>query len=172
MFIGEAAQRVGLTVKAIRLYERLGLLRPPLRTDSGYRVYADANLERLRLIKWARSLGLRLSDVREFLVLLDSWNGPSRQLHPASVIEKRLDAIAGEIQRLQSFEVRMRTVLASLRRTGTADVRAICSRMCHSESAGTCRRSRLETVDHRIHSSTRPLPHGNANRPSACEPPA
>lgn len=59
MFIGEAASLLGVSAKALRLYERLGLLRPPLRTASGYRVYSRSNLGRLRVVLWAGSTAWR-----------------------------------------------------------------------------------------------------------------
>jgi len=63
----EFAKLSGVTVKALRHYDRLGLLKPR-RTDAGYRIYADNDLERLEQIVALRYLGLPLKEIR---ILLD-----------------------------------------------------------------------------------------------------
>jgi MerR family transcriptional regulator, thiopeptide resistance regulator len=64
--IQEFADLSGVTVKALHHYDRLGLLKPG-RTDSGYRVYVDADLERLEGIIALKSLGFSLSQVGAIL---------------------------------------------------------------------------------------------------------
>ncbi|MCG5216117.1 MerR family transcriptional regulator [Streptosporangium soli] len=63
--IGEFAQASGLTAKALRLYDELGLL-PPVHVDprSGYRSYDPAQLERAQLVAWLRGLGMPLARIR------------------------------------------------------------------------------------------------------------
>ncbi|MCP2169794.1 MerR family transcriptional regulator [Goodfellowiella coeruleoviolacea] len=63
--IGEFAQASGLTPKALRLYDELGLL-PPAEVDprSGYRSYDRSQLERARLVAWLRGLGMPLARIR------------------------------------------------------------------------------------------------------------
>lgn len=63
--IGEFAQACGLTPKALRLYDELGLL-PPAHVDprSGYRSYEHRQLERARLVAWLRGLGMPLTRIR------------------------------------------------------------------------------------------------------------
>ena len=65
MSSGEFARTSGLTRKALRLYDELGLL-TPARVDpqSGYRFYAPAQLERARLVAWLRRLGMPLASIR------------------------------------------------------------------------------------------------------------
>jgi DNA-binding transcriptional MerR regulator len=68
--IGEFARRSRLSPKALRLYDRLGLL-PPARIDpeSGYRWYAPGQLEQARLIALLRELGLPLAEIGPVLAL-------------------------------------------------------------------------------------------------------
>jgi len=68
--IGEFARRSRLSPKALRLYDRLGLL-PPARVDpdSGYRWYALSQLEPARLIAGLRQLGLPLAEIGPILAL-------------------------------------------------------------------------------------------------------
>ena len=65
MSSGEFARTSGLTRKALRLYDELGLL-TPTRVDpqSGYRFYAPAQLEQARLVAWLRRLGMPLAEIR------------------------------------------------------------------------------------------------------------
>ena len=63
--IGRLAKEVGLAPGAVRFYEAEGLLPPPARTESGYRLYTRDGVRRLRLIKKARALGLALPEIRD-----------------------------------------------------------------------------------------------------------
>lgn len=64
--IGEFARAARLTPKALRLYDRLGLLRPVrVDTASGYRYYSPDQLERARLVAWLRRLGMPLARIAE-----------------------------------------------------------------------------------------------------------
>lgn len=58
MQIGELARLAGTTAKAVRFYESEGLLRVPERATNGYRQYASADVERLRLLVGLRTLDL------------------------------------------------------------------------------------------------------------------
>jgi MerR family copper efflux transcriptional regulator len=64
MKIGELAQRSGLAASAIRYYEQAGLLPKAERGANGYRVYAEATLERLHVIQIAQNLGFSLDAIR------------------------------------------------------------------------------------------------------------
>lgn len=67
MFIQELSQLTGVTAKAIRYYESLGLMPLPRRADNNYRVYPSDAVERLRFIVAIRTLGFSLTDIAEFL---------------------------------------------------------------------------------------------------------
>lgn len=66
--IGDAAEITGLTPRAIRYYEELGLLKPAVHAEGANRRYDDEDLDRLRLIKRLREVvGLSLADVQTYL---------------------------------------------------------------------------------------------------------
>jgi DNA-binding transcriptional MerR regulator len=76
MQIGRLAGRVGVNPKTIRYYEAIGLLPEPARSPGGYRLYADADVERLGFIRTAQRLGLALDDVREILAFHEQGQAP------------------------------------------------------------------------------------------------
>jgi DNA-binding transcriptional MerR regulator len=65
--IGELASAAGVTTDAVRYYERLKILPRPSRTDAGYRLYSQEDIERVRFIKQSQSLGLSLVEIKELL---------------------------------------------------------------------------------------------------------
>ncbi len=67
--IGKLASRGDVNVTTIRYYERRGLLPKPTRTTSGYRLYADDVVRRLRFIRQAQLLGFSLTEIQDLLSL-------------------------------------------------------------------------------------------------------
>lgn len=66
--IGEVADRTGVTQRTLRFYEEKGLLRPPERMDGGFRLYSDADVERIASIRNMQSLlGLSLAEIKEMV---------------------------------------------------------------------------------------------------------
>ena len=66
--IGDVARRSGFSIRALRFYERRGLLPASGRTPGGYRLYTEADLHRLEFIRHAKALGLTLEQIRELVV--------------------------------------------------------------------------------------------------------
>ena len=109
--IGHLAKVVGIPAKTIRFYEDAGLLRPPERTESGYRLYGPDDVRRVQLIKWAKLLGLTLGEIKD---LLDETFGEScrdlqsklLELIPMQLAETKrriveLEASRGQLEALQ-----------------------------------------------------------------------
>jgi Cu(I)-responsive transcriptional regulator len=86
MDIGAASKASGVSVKMIRHYEAIGLLKNVGRTNANYRVYGPNDVHTLRFIRRARDLGFAMDDVRELLGL---WQNKSR---PSAAVKR----IAGE----------------------------------------------------------------------------
>ena len=114
MRIGEVAGRLGLNPRTLRFYESIGVLQQPERTPSGYRDYDESDVERLRFIKLAQSLGLQLDDIREILALRDRGEVPCPYVREA--IERQTVAIEERIRDLEH----LRRELRSLRRVARA----------------------------------------------------
>jgi DNA-binding transcriptional MerR regulator len=76
MNVAALARAAEVRPDTIRCYERVGLLDPPPRTSGDHRRYDDAALDRLRFIRGAQRLGLRLAEIRELLDLRDQGQCP------------------------------------------------------------------------------------------------
>lgn len=77
--IGEVARAVGVNVQTVRYYERRGLLPVPRRAPSGYRLYDEQTVRRLRAIKRAQALGFTLRDIKGFMSI-HSRRGAAREV--------------------------------------------------------------------------------------------
>ena len=80
MTIGQAAKSSAVSAKMIRHYESIGLLPKAQRTESGYRLYDDADVHMLRFIQRARSLGFPLDTIRTLLALWRNRRRSSKQV--------------------------------------------------------------------------------------------
>lgn len=106
MRIGELAKKTGCHLETIRYYERIGLLREPERSLSGYRQYTSADVERVNFIVGSRALGFHLDEVRSLLRLASESTLSCADVdiiareHLAQVKEKQheLAALASELQ--------------------------------------------------------------------------
>lgn len=107
--IGELAKRSGATTKTVRYYELLGLLHEPERTESGYRLYDEKDVERLTFIRKAKSLGFSLTEIGETLTLFDSQQPPC--VHVLALLDRKIleiDRLVGELKELQQELARLR----------------------------------------------------------------
>ena len=102
MKIGEVADRGGVNLQTIRYYEREGLLPQPPRLPSGYRVYTQPTVRRVRFIKRAQELGFTLSEIRELLSLrLDHERDRSEV---RAIAEAKVADIAEKIRTLTAMK--------------------------------------------------------------------
>lgn len=104
------ADRVGLSPDAVRYYERLGLLAPPARSAGGYRLYDEAAVERLRFIKGAQRVGLRLREIGELLEVVDRGQCPCG--HTEVLLRERLAEVDVELARLGALRATLARLLA------------------------------------------------------------
>jgi len=63
MHIGEIAGKAGISVRTVRYYEELGLIRPEGHSSGGFRLYTEESLKRLQVIGFLKELGLSLSEI-------------------------------------------------------------------------------------------------------------
>ena len=111
--VGEVGRRTGLSRKALRLYEDIGLVEPEDRTDAGYRLYGEEALRRIELVNRAKVLGLSLAEAKEFLHVAEGCCGEN---HPklAALVEGKLAETERRIEELRSLRDVLTGVLARL----------------------------------------------------------
>jgi MerR family transcriptional regulator, copper efflux regulator len=111
MQIGIVAKKIGLSVDAIRFYERNGLLPRPPRTEGGFRRYGENDVETLAFVRRAQGLGFKLSEIRGLLRLRGD------RLQPCAPVQRRLQGKLAEVQRklrdLHKLEHELRLALRS-----------------------------------------------------------
>ena len=108
MNIGEASTASGVSAKMIRYYEQAGLIPEADRSASGYRIYGDADVHRLRFIRRARELGF---DMPEITDLLGLWNDRSRRSADVKrLAEQHIADLEGRIAKLRQMTDTLQTL--------------------------------------------------------------
>lgn len=127
MLISELAEHAGLTTKAIRHYERIGVLDPPTRTPGGYRDYGPEALARLAFIRAGRSAGLTLGELRQVIALRDRGEAPCA--HVSGLIAHKRVEVDSRIAELEQLRSELATLERRARLLDPADCDA--SKVCH-----------------------------------------
>jgi MerR family copper efflux transcriptional regulator len=113
--VGDLARLTGKTVRAIHLYEELGLLRPATRSSGGFRLYERGAVERVRWIGMLHGLGFSLSEMTD--VLKGWWKselGPEAMERLRSLFQSKLEQTRREIEQQRQLELELRQGLAYL----------------------------------------------------------
>lgn len=109
--IGTAAKATGLSIDAIRFYQKSGLLKPPARTEAGYRVFTDAEITELQFIARAQNIGFSLAEIKE-LLLLKNENGKACP-EVRSLVGRKLQNIKEKIAALKELETELSRAMRS-----------------------------------------------------------
>jgi DNA-binding transcriptional MerR regulator len=113
--VGDLARRTGKTVRAIHLYEELGLLKPTTRSSGGFRLYEPSAVERVRWIDLLHGLGFSLQEMRE--VVASWWNaelGQAAMGQLRALFEKKLAETRELVSRYRNLEDELEQGLAYL----------------------------------------------------------
>lgn len=106
MNIGITAEKSGVSVKTIRYYESVGLIKPASRAANGYRVYDEFDVQTLRFIERTRGLGFSVRDVADMLTL---WH--DRRLSCAEIKSRAKISIAAVERKVRETEALKGTIL-------------------------------------------------------------
>ncbi len=107
--IGQLAEAAGVPTSTVRYYEREDLLRPAGRSASNYRLYSQADVERLRFIRAAQTTGFTLRDVVELL-------RPAPCGRVQGLIESRLERVSEQMRELRRVQGVLRRSLDACQR--------------------------------------------------------
>ncbi|WP_345673549.1 MerR family transcriptional regulator [Yinghuangia aomiensis] len=125
MQIGEVAARTELSLRTIRHYEETGLVVPSARSQGGFRLYTEADVARLMVIRRMKPLGFSLDQMRDLLAATDQLDGGS-EVGPAEHADllgriatyeraatEQVERLRVQLARAEEFAATLRTRLAS-----------------------------------------------------------
>lgn len=95
MHIGELAEKTGLSLRTIRHYDEVGLLKPTGRTEGGFRLYTPNDLSRLMLIRRMKPLGFSLEEMTDLLRVIDALSSDDTSTKGPAV-RSELDEFIGQ----------------------------------------------------------------------------
>lgn len=94
MQIGEVAARTELSLRSLRHWDEVGLLRPSGRSEGGFRLYTEDDVEKILVIRRMKPLGFTLDEMSAAMRDLEALRDPAAADHPAA--RSRLDAVLGD----------------------------------------------------------------------------
>ncbi|TLF49811.1 MerR family transcriptional regulator [Halomonas urmiana] len=126
MKVSEIARQAGVTAETVRHYTREGLLTPERHPENGYQLFDKRNLERLRFIQRARTLGFGVAEIRDILEHADHGDSPCPMVR--DLLASRLPQIRARIAELEALAMRMEQALAAWEEMpdGTPDGHSLC----------------------------------------------
>lgn len=101
--IGGVAGSFHLNPRTLRFYDRIGLLTPSVRSESGYRLYSPPDLERLKFIIRAKTLGLSLAEIRSVLSLTDEGLCASARQSVGEMLARKIGEIDDRIREMREL---------------------------------------------------------------------
>jgi Hg(II)-responsive transcriptional regulator len=111
MTSGELAKQSGVNVETLRYYERDGILPQPKRTESGYRLYHDSDVQRVHFIKRAQDLGFSLKEIKELLLLKQEPDHSAAEVK--KMAEEKIESIEEKINMLQAIKESLQNLTAA-----------------------------------------------------------
>ncbi|APE31203.1 MerR family transcriptional regulator [Halomonas aestuarii] len=126
MKVSELARLAGVTAETVRHYTREGLLHPERHPENGYQLFGQADLDRLRFIQRARTLGFGVAEIRDILDHADHGDSPCPMVR--DLLAGRLPQIRERIAELEALASRMEQALAAWEKMpdGTPDGHSLC----------------------------------------------
>lgn len=109
--VGEVSRKLKLNPQTLYFYERLGLIPPPVRTESGYRLFSQQDVERLAFITRAKSLGLSLNEIKDILSLKDGQSLTCQVVYER--LNKKVQEIEDHIRQLQNLHDELTPLIES-----------------------------------------------------------
>jgi len=105
MQISDLAKALHITTRTIRLYEQMGLVEPPKRTEGGIRVYEKADIKRFKFVLKLKTLGLSLQEMKELADLYNQEQLPDKIMpRLIELLDNHLHNIKKQIAGLQSLD--------------------------------------------------------------------
>jgi len=131
--VGELARTSGKTVRALHLYEELGLLVPAERSKGGYRLYDVDSVTRVRWIGKLQEMGFSLAEIQTMARQWEqSGSAPSAMARVERLLKEKLTETRDQMERLQALEAELLASLEYLSTCPTCDPKQLI------EACATC----------------------------------
>lgn len=108
--IGKLAEAAGTSRDTLRHYERKGVLKPPLRSAKGYRLYSPAHVERIKMIRRALAVGFTLDEIARIFAERERGKAPCREVY--ALAAKKLNSVNERIIELEAMRGELETLVA------------------------------------------------------------
>jgi MerR family copper efflux transcriptional regulator len=132
--VGDLARRTGKTVRAIHLYEELGLLSAPVRSKGGFRMYSGDGVKRIEWIQKLQDMGFSLTEIKTFLrVWEESATAPDAMATVREIFSDKLHETRETIGRLTRLAEELTESLAYLERCRSCNTNHAQTECCACE---------------------------------------
>ena len=136
MNIGQAAAASGVSAKMIRYYEEVGLIRPPLRAQNGYRSYEKSNIHELKFIRRARDLGFTVEQISGLMQL---WRDRDRASGDVKRIAlEHVGVLEAKLREIEEMANTLRHLAANCHGDERPDcpiIESLAGQECHASPA-------------------------------------
>jgi DNA-binding transcriptional MerR regulator len=109
LHVTDLAAQADVTPATVRYYSRVGLLSPGREPENGYRCFSSNDVRRVRFIRQAQALGLKIGDIKAILETIELGETPCHQVK--SLVRERLTAIQNELVTLTATKSRIEAAL-------------------------------------------------------------
>lgn len=131
MQIGDFAEKAGVSVRAIRYYEELGLIRPESHSNGGFRLYGHENLKRIQVINFLKDLGLSLTEIRQIFCAKKPSGGDRHTVEfLLGVFEEKLSLVESRLESLNRMKGELARAIKILRSCEICDHKVLLDAMC------------------------------------------
>ncbi len=143
LLIGSLSRQTGVSIRTIRYYEQEGLITPSGRRSSGYRVYTERDVEKLRFIQQAKRFGLTLKEIRSIMRCSRQGLQPCCDL-VRRLFNRKIAELEGKITELTQTRDRLKERLTRWVRPREAGRRdyAVCPQIESTKPSKTNRRKK------------------------------
>lgn len=115
--IGKLAAIADVNIETIRYYQRMNLIVEPIKPSTGFRVYPESDVERVRFIKRAQQLGFTLKEIQE---LLDLGEGHCQEIQ--ALAKQKLEKIESHMKDLKAMRKALNALLVQCETDKNSDV--------------------------------------------------
>ena len=114
LLIGDVAEATGLSHRTIRHYDEVGLLPASTRSEGGYRIYTESDLQRMLVIRSMKPLGFTLEEMRELLQTIDTLESSPEDITARALLDDYIERATTKINKLALNLKRAETFIAQL----------------------------------------------------------